>query len=106
MDRLSVFSKKFGFAVPVTNVGSSIRNNINLSMSEWTDGGWNNYSYSWLNEGWNNYSYDWQNEGWNNYSYSWQNEGWNNYSYSWQNGGWNNYSDSYSDSSSSYDGGK
>lgn len=94
MDRLNVFSQKFGIAVPVSNIGSSIQNKMRFSMFEWSDGAWNNYSYSWLNEGWNNYSYGWTNEGWNNYSSGWVNEGWNNYSYGWTNEGWSNYSGS------------
>jgi len=102
MDKLSVFSKKLGTLVPVLagagaagdTIGGTVmdENPSIMFASSWSNGGWNNSSYSdWLNGGWNNSSYSsWQNGGWNNASYSsWSNGGWNNSS-SWSNGGWSN----------------
>ena len=91
MGKLKVFSKKLGDALDLS-MGISGSVLLAGAVSDWSNGGWNNYSDSWLNSGWNNYSGSWQNNGWNNYSYSWTNSGWNNYSYSWTNSGWNNYS--------------
>ena len=71
MDKLRVFSRKAGAPIlaGAGAIGGMIVNAPNPMMaSDWTNGGWSNYSSSWINSGWNNYSDGWTNSGWSNYS--------------------------------------
>lgn len=101
MDKLSVFSKKLGWAMEiafdengtlVTPEGVPLKDGgivfaWNNSSGSWVDKGWNNSSGSWLDKGWNNSSGGWMDNGWNNSTGRWSDKGWSNSTGNWGDAG-------------------
>ena len=89
MDKLSIFSKKFGRKIEVafgekgilvTQEGITLKDSgivfaWNNSSGSWVDKGWNNSAGSWVDKGWNNSSGRWSDKGWSNSSGNWGDAG-------------------------------